>query len=285
MADAPSTAPDYQNAALLIAAHGSPGSRGGRTSTRKLANTITKLNLFGEVAAGFLTEKPFAADVLSSFDTPEIYVVPNMTANGYITTHKLPLALGLTGRITEHIGPRGRQRVILTEPAGTHPLVSRIMANRIKGVISTLALDESETALVVVGHGSSKSRASFARTEGVATELRAFGLDMATVTAYLEEPPFVKDWHSLTDAQTVVFAPFLISDGFHGSQDIPLAIGFNPATQAFQDSLDQGLVNETEYDGRRIIYIPPVGDEPDMAEIILARVRQAQDLAALPHTV
>ena len=275
MANTPSPVPEYQNAALLIAAHGSPGSRGGRTSTRKLANTIAGLNLFGEVAAGFLTEKPFAADLLKNFDAPEIYIVPNMTANGYIATHKLPLALGLTGRVTEHIGPRGRQRVILTEPTGTHPLVSRIMANRIKGVVGALALDESETALVVVGHGSTKSRGSFERTEGVANELSAFGLDIPTVTAYLEEPPFIKDWHTLTDAETIVFAPFLISDGFHGSQDIPLAIGFNPAIEAFQDALTQGLVNETTHDGRRIIYIPPVGDEPDMADIILARVRQA----------
>jgi len=279
MTDDTSTAPDYQSTALLIAAHGSPGSRGGRTSTRKLAHTIAGLDLFGEVAAGFLTEKPFVADLMKSLDAPDIYVVPNMTANGYITTQKLPQALGLTGRVTERIGARGRQRVILTEPVGTHPLVSRIMANRVKGVMAALALDEAETALVVVGHGSTKSRESFARTEGMANELSAFGLDVATVTAYLEEAPFVKDWLSLTDAQTVLFAPFLISDGFHGSQDIPSAIGFNPSDDAFQDALAQGRINETVQDGRRVVYIPPVGDEPDMADIILARVKQARDAA------
>lgn len=277
MADNASTAPDFSDAALLIAAHGSPGSPNGRTSTRKLAHTIAALDLFGEVAAGFVAEKPFAADLLDKLDAPVIYVVPNMTANGYITTYKLPRALCLTGHVTERIGPRGHQRIILTEPVGTHPLVSRIMANRIKGVMSLLSLDRGETAVVVVGHGSNKSRESFTRTEGVANELSAFGLELSTVTAYLEEAPFIKDWRDLTDAQTVLFAPFLISDGFHGSQDIPQAIGFSPSEETFQDALAQGLVNDIEQDGRRLIYIPPVGDDPEMAEIILARVKQARN--------
>lgn len=275
MANDESSAPDFHNAALLIAAHGSPGSLGGRTSTRKVAQSIARLGLFGEVAAGFLTEKPYVDEMLKTLDAPEVYVVPNMTANGYITTHKLPQALDLTGRVTERIGPRGRQRVILTEPVGTHPLVSRIMANRVKVVMESLGLDEEETALVVVGHGSTKSRASFTRTENVANELGSFGLDISTVTAYLEEAPFVKDWQDLTDAETVVFAPFLISDGFHGSQDIPLAIGFKPNDKTFQETLSKGHVNETVADGRRIIYIPPLGDEADMADLVLARVKQA----------
>lgn len=269
--------PDFHQAALLVAAHGSPGSRGGRTATRKIAETIARMDLFGEVNTGFLTEKPFIADVLNGIDAREVYVVPNMTANGYVTTRKLPEALGLTGRVTERIGPGGRQRIFLTEPVGTHPLVSRIMANRIKGVMASLALDEDETALVVVGHGSTKSRESFTRTESVANELSTFGLNISTVTAYLEEDPFIKDWRELTDAETVIFAPFLISDGFHGSQDIPLAIGFEPNDKTFQDTLNQRRVNETTQDGRRVIYIPPLGDELDMADIVLARVRQARD--------
>lgn len=276
MADAASSPPDFRQAALLIAAHGSPGSRGGRTSSRKLAKAITHMDLFADVTAGFLTEKPFAEDVLKGFDAPEIYVVPNMTANGYITNHKLPNALGLTGRVTERIGPHGRQRIILTEPLGTHPLVARIIANRIKGVMAQLNLDRDETALVLIGHGSTKSRGSFTRTESVANELSTFDLEISTVTAYLEEAPFVKDWRELTDAETVVFSPFLISDGFHASQDIPLAIGFNPGDAAFQEALENRRINETEQDGRRIIYTPPVGDEPDMADIVLARVRQAR---------
>jgi len=272
-----STAPDFKDAALLIAAHGSPGSRGGQTSSRKHTASLANLGLFADVRAGFLTENPFANDVLNSLDAAEVYVVPNMTANGYIATQKLPQALGLTGKVTERIGPQGHQRIILTEPVGTHPLISRIIANRVKGVMNALGLDDDETALVVVGHGSTKSRESFTRTEGVANELRAHGLRLSTVTAYLEEPPFVKDWRDLSDAETIVFAPFLISDGFHGSKDIPLAIGFNPGDSAFESALAQGQINETVQDGRRIVYIPPVGEDPDMAEIILARVKQAHD--------
>ncbi|MCR4378272.1 MAG: hypothetical protein NUV50_09310 [Rhodospirillales bacterium] len=271
--------PDLRHAALLIAAHGSPNSRGGRTATRKIAQAITAMDMFAEVSVGFLTEKPFIADVLNGLDAPEIYIVPNMAVSGYVTTRKLPDALGLTGRVTERIGPKGHQRVFLTEPVGTHPLVARIIANRVKGVMSSLALDEDEAALIVVGHGSTKSRESFIRTEGVANELSTFGVNISTVTAYLEEAPFVKNWRNLTDAQTIIFLPFLISDGFHGSQDIPLAIGFKPNDAKFQDTLNQRLVNEMVHGGQRILYIPPLGDDLDMPDIVLARVRQAQKLA------
>jgi len=275
MADDAPTTPDLSNAALLIAAHGSPGSKGGRTSTRKLAHTISEMGIFGKVAAGFLTEKPFANDVLNTITAPDVYVVPNMTANGYIATHKLPQALSLTGKVTERIGSQGRQRVFLTEPVGTHPLGSRIGANCIKAAMEGLCLEDHDTCVVLIGHGSTKSRESFMRTQTVASELTTFGLTTTVVTAFLEEAPLVKDWRELTDAQTVVFVPFLISDGFHASKDIPLGIGFDPGDATFQDTLAQGGINETTQDGRRIIYLPPTGDEPDMVEIVLARVRQA----------
>lgn len=274
MAKSTATAP-YGKAALLLAAHGSPGTRGGRTSTRKHAETIAELGLFAEVAAGFLTEKPFVDGVLKSLEAPEILMVPNMAAAGYIFTHKLPLALGLTGRVTERIGPKGRQRIVLADPVGTHPLITRIVANMVKAALRENACDPQDTTVVLVGHGSTKSRESFTRTKAVAGELAAYGLGAPVVPAFLEEAPFVTDWRGLSDAPTLVFVPFLISDGFHASQDIPLAIGFNPAAAGFQEKLAHGSINETLVDGRRVLYLPAVGDAPDMVDIILARAKQA----------
>lgn len=279
MADTPPLPDDLKDAALLIAAHGSPGSKGGRTSTRRHAERIANQRLFGEVAAGFLTEKPFADDVLDGIDAPVVYIVPNMTAAGYITTHKLPKGLGLTGRVTEHIGPRGRQRLVLCDPVGTHPLVPKIFAGHIlRALTLTGHAADPDTAVVVVGHGSTKGRESFARTAQVAADMAEYGLRPAPETVFLEEAPFVKDWRDVTDAKTVLFAPFLISDGFHGSQDIPLAIGFDPGDKHFQETLAQGGINETQQDGRRILYIPPVGDIAEMAELVVARALQAREL-------
>lgn len=277
--DAPSVM-DFSHAGLLIAAHGSPSTPGGRTSSRKHADTIRNLSVFADVQAGFLTEKPFVKDVLDAMEVPEVYVVPNLACAGYISTQKLPQALSLTGEVTERITPNGHQRIFLTDPVGTDPALPRIMAKRIQTAVDDLDVDTENASVVIVGHGSQKSRASFEHTNRIAEDLGRHDLGMAITTTFLEEPPFVKDWAAQTDAQTVIFLPLLISDGYHGADEIPRDIGFNAKDEAFQTRLSQVQTNEITKDGRRLIYLPPIGDTPEMAELILTRVRAAQSAAA-----
>jgi len=275
---------NFNRAGLLIAAHGSPSTSGGRTSSRKHAETIRNLNLFSDVRAGFLTEKPFVKDVLDDMQASEVYVVPNLACAGYVTTTKLPNALSLTGMVTERITPNGYQRVYLTDPVGTDPALPKTMATRIKAAMETLDITagaaSSDSAIMVIGHGSQKTRDSFEHTIRIADDLSRQGLNTPIITTFLEEEPFIKDWRPLTDAKTVLFAPFLISDGYHGSDEIPHAIGFDAKDEAFQKRLTMVKPNEITLDDRRLIYLPPIGDAPEMAELILTRVRAAQAKAA-----
>jgi len=270
---------DFSHAGLLLVAHGSPSTPGGRTSTRKHAETIGNLNLFADVQAGFLTEKPFVKNVLDEMRTQEVYVVPNLACAGYITTTKLPAALNLTGPVTERITPNGHQRVILTDPVGTDPALPRTLATRIKAAMDGLKVSRDDCAVVVIGHGSQKSRESFEHTNRVATDMGRQNLGMEIVTTFLEEAPLIKDWGDLTDAKTVIFAPFLISDGYHGADEIPRAIGFDVKDTAFQDKLTKVQPNEISMNGRHLVYLPPIGDAPEMAELVLTRVRAAQATA------
>ncbi len=267
---------DFSAASLLIAAHGSPSTTGGRTSSRKHAQTIKNLKVFTDVQAGFLTEKPFVDTVLDSMTSPEVYVLPNLACAGYVSTHKLPKALGLTGDITERIGPNGHQRIILCDPVGTDPGIDRTFANRIITTLRALQIHQDDCEIVVIGHGSQKSRESHNATTRLAKAITKHGITAPLHTAFLEEPTLIADWRELTDAKTVVFAPYLISDGYHGSEEIPRDIGFDPKSGEFQERLEQVLPNEIEIDGRRLVYIPPLGDAPEMAELMLNRVRAAQ---------
>ncbi|HEY9079761.1 CbiX/SirB N-terminal domain-containing protein [Magnetovibrio sp.] len=278
--DAPAVL-DFSRAGLLIAAHGSPSTPGGRTSSRKHAETIRKLALFADVRAGFLTEKPFVKDVLDDMNTPEIFVVPNLACAGFITTNKLPMALSLTGPVTERITPNGHQRIFQTAPVGTDPAIAKTFAIRIRAAMADLAIDQDgDTAVVVVGHGSQRSRASFEHTTRIAGDLGRHGVSAPIYTSFLEETPFIKDWRALSDAQTVVFAPFLISDGYHGADEIPREIGFDVKSDDFISRLSAIQPNELTVNGRRLVYLPPLGDAPEMAELILTRVRAAQSEAA-----
>ena len=267
---------DFSHAGLLITAHGSPSTSGGRASSRKHAQTIRGLDLFADVQTGFLTEKPFVKDVLDAMIVPEVYVVPNLACAGYISTNKLPQALSLTGQVTERITPQGHQRVFLTDPVGTDPHLPKMLATRIDAAIKDLDVDADEAAIVLIGHGSQKSRASFEHTEQIARDLNRQNLGAPLATAYLEEPPYIKDWTTLTQATTVVFVPFLISDGYHGANEIPQDIGFDPKGPGFQDRLAQVQPNVMERNGRRLIYLPPIGDAPEMSELILNRARAAK---------
>lgn len=280
MIDDTSAVLNVNAAGLLIAAHGSPSTSGGRTSSRKHAETIRNLRLFADVRAGFLTEKPFVKDVLDDFDTSEVYVVPNLSCAGYVSTTKLPQALGLTGTVTERITPVGHQRVLLTDPVGTDPSVAKTLAVRIRAAMEDLALPAGDTAIVVIGHGSQRSRESFEHTNRIVNELPRHGIDQPLFTAFLEEPPLIADWRDQTNAKNVLFAPFLISDGYHGADEIPRAIGFDIKMESFIEQLNNVQPNELTVDGQRLIYLPPLGDVPEMAELILARVRATQAEAA-----
>ena len=45
------------------------------------------------------------------------------------------------------------------------------------------------------------------------------------LSTYMEEPPLIADWATLTDTPNVVVVPFFISDGLHSYQDIPVLLG------------------------------------------------------------
>jgi len=260
---------DLSQAGVLIAAHGSPSTSGGRTSTRRHADTIRKLGVFARVEAAFLTEKPFVKTVFDQFDSAEIYVVPNLTCAGYVTTTKLPQALGLTGAVTQRITPDGRQTVYQTAPVGTDPGIAPLFAGRILAALKDLRLPTADTAVVVVGHGSRRSRASYEHTNAIAQQLAQHGVECPVSTTFLEEPPFVRNWQPLTSAKNVVFAPFLISDGYHGSLEIPRDIGFDATAADFIKRLGTLRPNVCTRNGQRLVYLPPLGDVPQMSRLIL----------------
>lgn len=275
MSKPPSPILNFSHAGLLIAAHGSPSTQGGRTSSRKHADTIRNLGLFADVRAGFLTEKPFIKDVLDDLQVTDIYIVPNLACRGFVSTIKLPQALNLTGDVTERITPNGHQRVHLCDPVGTDPSMAKTFAVRILAAMDSLKVPHSDTAIVVIGHGSGRGRESFEHTNLIARDLTRFGITQPIFTTFLEEPPYIKNWHDLTRAKNVIFAPYLISDGFHGSEEVPRDIGFNTKSEIFMQRLAHVQPNEMSQDGQRLIYLPPLGDAPEMAELILNRVRAA----------
>ena len=70
--------------------------------------------------------------------------------------------------------------------------------------------------------------------------------------------------------------PFFISDGLHTQEDIPVMLG--EARGTVRQRLANGRPpwrNPTDKKDRLVWYAPAVGSEPQVADVILERVREA----------
>jgi sirohydrochlorin ferrochelatase len=90
-------------------------------------------------------------------------------------------------------------------------------------------------------------------------------------TFFIEEEPAIQEiyeWN--TPNKNVVVVPFMLADGPHAAQDIPLALGSKG--KRIKRSLEQGTAtwrNPTERKGKRIWISSPVGLSPLLPDLIL----------------
>ena len=84
---------------------------------------------------------------------------------------------------------------------------------------------ESETSLLIVGHGTGLNDNSAVAAKEQAERIRELGRYAAVLSTYMEEPPLIAEWPTLTTTPHVVVVPFFISDGLHSYQDIPVLLG------------------------------------------------------------
>ena len=90
-------------------------------------------------------------------------------------------------------------------------------------------------------------------------------------TFFIEEEPAIEaiyEWN--TPSKNVVVVPFMLADGPHAAQDIPVALG--QTEKELKRSLKQGTStwrNPTERHEKRIWISPPVGLSPLLPDLIL----------------
>jgi sirohydrochlorin cobaltochelatase len=134
----------------------------------------------------------------------------------------------------------------------------------------------SETALVIVGHGTERNENSRLALEAHAAAIRSTQLYADVHATYLEEAPHIGDCYAITQAKNLVVVPFFISDGMHANEDVPVQLG--EPERLVRDRLQRGQPtwrNPTEKKGKLVWYARSVGTDPGVAEIILERVQEA----------
>ncbi len=206
-------------------------------------------------------------EVYESIDSDVIYIVPNFISEGYFCQQVLPRELRLTGPTTLRDG----KTIHYCDPVGIHPNMTRLLLQRADEVAP--GVSRAETSLIIVGHGTNLNENSTKAIQDQVRLIREGGYGFAEVIdTYMEEAPFVADWHKLTTAPNVVVVPFFIADGLHSFQDIPVLLGMEQETGKALSQMDVFRQNPLHLHERNLYYSSAIGTERLMAEVILDQV-------------
>jgi sirohydrochlorin cobaltochelatase len=263
---------DHSNAALLIVGHGSTVNADSSAPTWAHTREIRRRTIFVEVGCAFWKEEPSLRDALFFFTQDsihEVLVVPNFISEGYFTETVIPRELELAGSVTTRANGQVWK---YCEPVGNHCLVTDLLLARAKEVAP--GLKPSETALIVVAHGTELNDNSAVAAKREAERIRARGEFASVLNAYMEEPPLIAKWDQLTTAPNVIVVPFFISDGLHSYEDIPRLIGIERQNgETFRG-------NPHDLRGRNLYYSNAIGADARFADII---VEQALNASSVRH--
>ena len=256
----------FANAGLLILGHGSTVNADSSAPTLLHAAELRRRSIFAQVECGFWKEEPSFRDALSMFpEVTEVFVVPNFISEGYFTETVIPRELQLEGRLTKR---EDGQVWKYCQPVGNHPLMTELLLQR-----ATETAPEgraSETALLIVAHGTDLNEKSAVAAKREADRIRGRNKFAEVLNVYMEDQPNVSDWRSLTSCRVVVVVPFFISDGLHSYEDIPRMLGI---VGDVRDSAPGQIFRQNPYqvDDRKLFYAPSIGTEPRFADIIVAQ--------------
>ena len=255
--------------ALLIVGHGSTENPDSSTPYFDHAAEVRKRELFAEVHCCFWKEEPSMREAAYMIDAPEVYVVPDFISEGYFTQEVIPRELGLDGPTTPNLHGKTWHYCL---PVGVHSSMTNLILRRAAEVAP--GIDPAETTLIITGHGTGLNQNSTKAIKDQARLIAESGAGYAAVLdAYMEEQPFIADWHKASATKNVVVVPFFISDGLHSYQDIPVMLGIEKEVGAAASQREVFRHNPHHLHGKTLFYSSAIGTEPLMADVILDQIR------------
>jgi sirohydrochlorin cobaltochelatase len=117
-----------------------------------------------------------------------------------------------------------------------------------------------DSALIIVGHGSTVNPDSSAPTQDHARAIRERDIFAEVHTCFWKEEPSMREIFSMVESDPIYVVPDFISEGYFTQTVIPREL-----------HLDGRI---TRRDHRTIKYCRPVGSHPRMTEVILRRALQ-----------
>ena len=279
---------DLNEATVVLAIHGSTEDDRPWKAGEHLADQLRMLELYQEIKTGYHKHEPFLRDAIRSAKGNPILILPMLMSSGYFAETVFPTSLGLPTspiRSFPAIFQMAHKKVIYGEPLGLHSSMLDLVKKSAKWVLreSPFPFEPalSDTHIALVGHGTPRHSDSRASVDRLIDKLKDQPETCMDAKAFfIEEAPIIRkilDWK--TSTKNVVVVPFMIADGPHVSQDIPIELGQSKAE--IMRSLEKGKPtwkNPTERGEKRIWISQPVGMTPGILDAV---VRQLKDLEAL----
>ena len=130
----------------------------------------------------------------------------------------------------------------------------------------------SDSALVVLGHGTTLNDQSAAPVLQHVAELRRRKIFTEVREAFWKQEPQVKKVLEEITASRVFIVPMFISEGYFSTEVIPKELGFS-----FPDNLKLKIKNS------ELFYCLPVGSHDLMTTVILARAKEVAEKFPFPR--
>jgi sirohydrochlorin cobaltochelatase len=272
---------DYSDAVLVVLGHGTAQNQGSERPVLQHAAELRRRGLFAEVHEAFWKQEPQVKRVLAGISRSRVFIVPLFISEGYFVSEIIPRELGFAfpGQPVSRIMHHASRTTFYCEPVGTHDRMTEVILARATEVVENFPFPRSpkpkDSTLFIAGHGTGKSEQSRKSIERQVELIRSQGGYAGVHAIFMEEDPRIQDCFCLAQTRNLVVVPFFISDGLHTVEDIPVLLG--EPERIVRERLAAGQPtwrNPTEKHGKRIWYAPAVGSAPQLAEVILARVRQ-----------
>ena len=245
------------------------------------AAELRRRKIFGEVREAFWKQEPQIQQVLAEIASPRIFIAPLFISEGYFASEVIPKELGFSYPDGLRLKTPSAE-LFYCHPVGSHDSMTNVILSRASEVTKQFPFPRppknTETTLLIAGHGTGRNKNSRLAVERQVELIRAQKIFADVGAVFMEEEPFIRGCHENVRTKNIVVVPFFISDGLHAVEDIPVLLG--EPERVVKERLAAGQPtwrNPTGRDGKLIWYSPSVGSAPEMAEVILERVRESAE--------
>jgi len=233
----PATEARPSTTALLLCAHGARGVAG---AAARHAGSLRRRGLFAAVEAAALYGAPRLEAVLDGMAPGPLTVVPFMMAEGY-TLDVLRARLAAA-----------RPDAALARPIGVQEALTELIVARAEKGLRAHHRAARETALLLVGHGTTRHPGSAATARFHAQRIAERNRFAEVAVAFLDEAPSVAEAVASLASPFIAAVGFLTDAGQHGATDIAQ------------------LLRAT---GRRGLYLGPIGPDPALLPLLIDATR------------